>query len=221
MIFITLKIVLAFMLTAIPVFYHKCIKPKQVKSIIWRSLFSLLCSAAPRICLFIIRVVSKLIHFHKHMKFSDNARKFFTFLLIILLLLVQVIDYLASIEVQEIHSTLSLQDINPMYQTTCCKDSISMILGDCCYPYSTPILLLFVIFIFTIALLNFKFINYILLYLKSDTRIFIVWNIFTVVYAIVDSGRYMIMAEWLYTLSLASIYFYPDKVINKNSINVV
>lgn len=221
MIFITLKIVLAFILTAIPVFYQVWIKPKQGKSMIWGSLFSLLCSATPKICTLKRLVVSKIRHFHKHMKFSDNARKFFTLLLFMLLLLVQVVDYLASIEVQEIYSTLSLQDGNPMYQTTCCKDSISMILGDCCYPYSTPILLLFVIFIFTIALLNFKFINYILLYLKSDTRLFIVWNFFTLVYAIVDSGRYIIMAEWLFTLSLASIYFYPYKVINKNPINVV
>ena len=221
MIFITFKMALAFMLTAIPVFYQVCIKPKQGKSMIWGSLFSLLCSVTPKIYSFIRRVISKLRHFHKHMKFSDNARKFFTLLLFMLLLLLQVVDYLASIEVQEIHSTLSLQDVNPMYQTTCCKDSISMILGDCCYSYSTSIVLLFAIFIFTIALLNFKFINYILLYLKSDTRLFIVWNFFTVVYAIFDSGRYMIMAEWLFTLSLASIYFYPHKVINKNTINVV
>ena len=217
MLIITLKITLAFTLTAIPAFYHVWIKPKQGKSVVWGSLFSLLCSAAPKIYTLKRRVIFNILRFHKRMKFSENARKFFTLLLFMMLLIVQAVDYLASIEAQEIHNKLLMQDIKPVYQTTCCIDSISIILGDCCYPYSTPIWLLVCVFVCTIALLNYRFVNYILLCLRSDKKLFIIWSFFTVSYAIVDSGRYLIVVEWLFTLSLASTYFYPEKLMARDS----
>lgn len=74
MLIITLKIALAFTLTAIPAFYHVWIKPKQGKSVVWGSLFSLLCSAAPKIYT-LIRRIKPIIEANSMLKIESDRGK--------------------------------------------------------------------------------------------------------------------------------------------------
>ena len=70
--------ILAFVLTAIPFAFHLWIKPRKASSNKWGSLYSVLSAI------------------YERMKHSDNARKFFTRVFLIVLLFVQYVDFEAA-----------------------------------------------------------------------------------------------------------------------------
>lgn len=93
---ITMKVILAFVLTAIPFAFHLWIKPRQASSGKWRCLHSVLSTYYPRLRSWKEKINGRLHAIYERMKRSDNARKFFTRIFLVMLLLVQYVDFQAA-----------------------------------------------------------------------------------------------------------------------------
>lgn len=91
-----MKVILAFVLTAIPFAFHLWIKPRQATSGEWRCLHSFLSSYYPRLRSWKNKMNEGGRGIYERMKKSDNARKFFTRVFLIVLLLVQYVDFEAA-----------------------------------------------------------------------------------------------------------------------------
>ena len=91
-----LKFILAFVLTAIPFVFHYWIKPKSKISPKWKNSISFLETNHPYFLRRKRMAVAWLLRVYRKMKFSRNARKFFTYILIVILLAFQVVDFQAA-----------------------------------------------------------------------------------------------------------------------------
>ena len=87
------KFILAFVLTAIPFVFHYCIKPKSKISPKWKNSILFLETNHPYLLRRKRMAVAWLLRVYRKMKFSKNARKFFTYILIVILLAFQVVDF--------------------------------------------------------------------------------------------------------------------------------
>lgn len=93
------KIILAFLLSALPFFYISFIRPKEKTSPVWRNMFTALGTQMPRLRA-AKRAVGKFFHrLYEGMKKSDNFRKFFSLVTLLLMIAVQFIDFSASTEI--------------------------------------------------------------------------------------------------------------------------
>lgn len=96
MFILVLKLILALVLTMIPFVFHYWIKPKSNESPKWKNSISILEENLPSIRRKKRIIFLWFMRFYKKMKFSRNARKFFTYILIVSMLIVQFVDFQAS-----------------------------------------------------------------------------------------------------------------------------
>ena len=80
----------------IPFVFHYWIKPKSNESPKWKNSISILEENLPSIRRKKRIIFLWFMRFYKKMKFSRNARKFFTYILIVSMLIVQFVDFQAS-----------------------------------------------------------------------------------------------------------------------------
>lgn len=93
------KIILAFLLSALPFFYISFIRPKEKTSPVWRNMFTALGTQMPRLRA-AKRAVGKFFHrLYEGMKKSDRFRKFFSLVTLLLMIAVQFVDFSASTEI--------------------------------------------------------------------------------------------------------------------------
>ena len=90
---LSLKVILAFVLTAIPFAYHVWIQPNQDSSPLLRNLSTAVMACLPKIRGVVKKAKSFLSWYYDKMKTSISARKLFTLVLVMVLLAVQYVDY--------------------------------------------------------------------------------------------------------------------------------
>ena len=104
------KIILAFLLSALPFFYVSYIRPRKESSPVWRNMFTALGTQMPRLRAF-KEAVAKFFHrLYDGMKKSDNFRKFFSLVTLLLMIAVQFIDFSASTEIARSIREISQSD---------------------------------------------------------------------------------------------------------------
>lgn len=90
---LSLKVILAFVLTAIPFAYHTWVQPNQDRSPLLRNLSTAMMACLPKIRGVVKKAKSFLSWYYDKMKTSISARKLFTLVLVMVLLAVQYVDY--------------------------------------------------------------------------------------------------------------------------------
>lgn len=93
MFILSLKVILAFVLTAIPFAYHAWVQPNQDRSPLLRNLSTAVMACLPKIRGVVKKARSFLSWYYDKMKTSMSARKLFTLILVMVLLAVQYVDY--------------------------------------------------------------------------------------------------------------------------------
>lgn len=93
------KILLALLLSVLPFFYASYIRPKEKTSKVWRNMFTALATQLPRLSKAKNTVANFLNRLYDGMKKSDNFRKFFTLVTLLLMIAVQFVDFSASTEI--------------------------------------------------------------------------------------------------------------------------
>ena len=93
MFILSLKVILAFVLTAIPFAYHVWVQPNQDRSPLLRNLSTALMACLPKIRGVVKKARSFLSCYYDKMKTSISARKLFTLVLVMVLLVIQYVDY--------------------------------------------------------------------------------------------------------------------------------
>ncbi len=104
-----LKLILAAVITAIPLFYEYYVRPKEKTSKVWRNMFTAIGSSMP----FLSRFCNKMKQHAKRsadgMRKSDNFRKFFTYIVLLILIVIQFVDLQASQVVVQGAANMGLQ----------------------------------------------------------------------------------------------------------------
>ena len=207
MFILALKITLAVLLTAIPFFFRYWIKPISEKQPKWRSLFSFLEYNRPsfskkkrllKICY--LKVVRRL-------RFSVNARKLYTYILIFVLLGIQVVDYRCSLSATE-RLEASGTGVSPgrilagMADGTVASPLIW-------YANTTPFEVLAGCLAVTLLLFSFRLADFILTGIHN--RKFLRWLLIGAIILLIPAGfgRLFLLAETLYLFLLAGL-FYPN-----------
>lgn len=207
MLVLIIKIILAFLLTAIPFLFHYWIKPKSEIHPKWKSLFSFLEYSRPAI----LRKKRKLkVCYYKiirRLKFSVNARKLFTYILIFVLLAIQVVDYHSSLYAHEKLDTYGTMVSNsPLVENAQGNLDIPAVIWNA---NTTPFGVLATCLTITLLLFSFRLANLILTNIHNGKR----WRqllIATIILLIpIGCGRLFLLSETLYTLLLAGI-LYPN-----------
>ena len=96
---IYLKLILAFLLSAMPFLYVSFIKPKRETSSVWRNMFTAIGSLLPRLNTVKVACSMFLHRIYNGMKRSDNFRKFFMLVTLLFMIAVQFVDFNASTEI--------------------------------------------------------------------------------------------------------------------------
>ncbi|MBQ9362410.1 MAG: hypothetical protein IJT97_03205 [Bacteroidaceae bacterium] len=195
---IYLKLILACLLSAVPFFYASYIRPKKDSSSVWRNMFTAIGTQMPRLRAVKIAVVNFIHKLYEGMKRSDNFRKFFSLIVLLLMIAVQFVDFSASTAVARM-----VQDTTTDTAETA---NIINIYGPLMTrPHAT-------ILAASISLTLFSYIsaNWILTRLHNRKKFFlIVANLALLV--LLSSPRYFIVAEILELLLMAAL-IYPDKI---------
>lgn len=206
---ISLKLLLAFILTAMPFAFHIFVKPQVDGHGKWHSLPSLFMSVMPKLCSWKRRVIVWLVHFRNRMKSSVNARKFFTLVLCLVMLLVQAVDFYSVNESWSVHERMIVEGRTVHCVTDCCFEQIGDLLSDSCYPYQTSASTTLAMLSLAVLIMNHKMANAVLVTLKKYDVLFVECAVFVLVFTFVGCGHYMVVAECLLCVMMASVA-YPD-----------
>lgn len=200
---IYLKLILAFLLSAMPFLYVSYVKPKRKTSPKWRNMFTAIASQMPR--LYAIRkACSNFIHrLYAGMKFSDNFRKFFMLMTTILMIVVQFVDLSATTEIAKeiIDATDNATEGTP--QTA---DVIAAYATLMTKPHATLLAAAFSLMIFA-----FKSGDWLLTKLHNSQKLFFFVAIADVT-LLFFSQRFLIVVEIVEIILMAAL-IYPNKVI--------
>lgn len=219
MIMIVLKTVLAVMLTAIPFLFHYCVKPKSATPGKWHSLLSFLISKMPTFRRWYAALKAWLSYVHKKMYRSDNGRKFFTLVLIIVMLVYQVVDYHSAKAAYGIYFESFAEGKN-LSLTPYILDIpwIGMevelgpkeVMGNILYPFQTHVLTFLVSMGLTLPLFSYRLADKILLGIHQSLRLEIILAVLAILISMVDFGRFFLLSEMFFILLLSGMV-YPFK----------
>lgn len=92
-----LKILLAVILSAVPLLFHFFIKPRK-ESPQWKNLSTTISTHLPGLRRTLERAWNWIVHFYDSMKHSDNSRKFFTRILTLVICTYGYVDFSATLE---------------------------------------------------------------------------------------------------------------------------
>ena len=200
---IYLKIILAFLLSAVPFLYVTLIKPKRETSSVWRNMFTAIGSQLPRLKA-VKTACSKFLHrLYEGMKRSDNFRKFFTLITLLLMIAVQFIDFSASIEIARGIREISQSDAGEI--ETRIAHTIAVYGSLMSKPHATVLAacLSMTLFVFGSA-------NWLLTRLHNSRKFFFFIALVTLI-ILFTSPRYFIVVEIMEMMLMAAL-IYPNKI---------
>ncbi len=194
---IYLKIILAFLLSALPFFYMSYIRPKEKSSPLRRNMLTALAGQMPR-----LRAAKKTVEkfFHRlydGMKKSDNFRKFFSLMTLLSMIAVQFVDFSASTDVARMiqgvaHDSQNAHQIIAVYGTLMTRPHAS-VLAAC----------------LSLTLFSYTAADWMLSRLHNRQRFFLGVALLALV-VLFTSPRYLIVTEVLEMILMAAL-IYPNK----------
>lgn len=215
MLILSLKVILAFVLTAIPFAYHIWVQPGQNHSPILRNLSTAIRACLPKIHGVVKKAISFLSWYHGKMKTSMNARKLFTLVVVALLLVVQYVDYETTLYaartnhlIRESSSLLEMDKSGFISWLWNAWEKNLIFL-----PSQTPYTVIMVNLLLTFLLFNYRIAEYVLTSLNKNIVIFSLVAAFSVELILVD-GRRLVDAECAYILLGAGAIF-PSCIENE------
>lgn len=210
MFILVLKLILALVLTMIPFVFHYWIKPKRNESPKWENSISILEENLPAIRRKKRIVFVWFMRFYKKMKFSRNARKFFAYILIVSMVIVQVVDFQASKYANE-HlneaTSISVEDTQPR-NSTCLAirhKASTMLLRS----HTTPFWASNLCLIITLATFSFRLSDMVLTKIHNVRWIKWAMGLVIVLLIVASIGRLLIVAEISYLILMAGL-LYPN-----------
>lgn len=210
MFILTLKLILAFVLTMIPFVFHYWIKPKSKDSPKWENSISILESNMPSIRRKRRMVYAWLMRIYRKMKFSRNARKFFTYILIVFMLIVQVVDFQASkYGQQRLNETTSTNVVDKSQNTSPCIAMKRKASATVLRSHITPFWAFNLCLVATIALFSFRLADRILTHIHNVRWIKWAMGTAIILLVVISFGRLLLVAEISYLILLAGL-IYPN-----------
>lgn len=218
MLFFILKLILVFVLTLIPIFFGLYVKPKQDTSDRCRNLFTFIESYMPFIKSCSSKLFKKLKALWSKMQRTENGRKFFTCLVIILLLAIQYIDFQSTSEVTEVCKNAMLRHTEQKFITATPNTTEAMVFGiksfyNYWYPYITPLITYVVAMVTTLALFSDKLAGVIFKNISGKRYVTIITIEMIWILAVIDEGRNFLLSETLIVLLIAGM-IYPGRKSN-------
>lgn len=140
----------------------------------------------------------------KRMRTSDNARKLYTVMLLIVMLVYTYVEYAASEQAAKV--------VKAAMDAPVTDASVSII--EMYSPMISDMYVLFACQLLTFAFFSYKFSNWILTSLHDGrelTWLTVLMILVIIFYSSFQTPRYMILAEVIYLILLASFY-YPDRI---------
>lgn len=207
---LTLKLIVAFVLTMIPFVFHYWIKPKSKESPKWKNSISILENNMPYIRRKKRVVYAWLMRIYRKMKFSRNARKFFTYILIVSMLIVQVVDFQASKYAQEqLQESTSINAEKGCQSSSPCmmmrrKASATMLRS-----HITPFWAFNLCLVVTLALFSFRLADMILTNIHNVRWVKWAMGCAIILLIVVSLGRLLLVAEVSYLILIAGL-IYPN-----------
>lgn len=206
-----LKLILAFVLTAIPFAFRYWLKPKGENSPRWKNSISILENKLPYLLKMKRMFVAWLLRVYRKMKFSRNARKFFTYLLIVSMLIVQAVDFQASKAANEKlaeYAPTSITEHQTSKDSPCTLsdqgESIKLIQSQV-----TPFAEMVICLLITMAAFSYRLSDFVLTKIHNvdDVKMWLV--IIITAGVMVGEGRLLLVAEIMYLILVAGLV-YPN-----------
>lgn len=210
MFILVLKLILAFILTMIPFVFHYWIKPKSKESPKWKNSISILEENLPYIRRKKRIIFVCFMRFYKKMKFSRNARKFFTYILIVSMLIVQFVDFQASKYAKEYlneATSISVEKTQPG-NSACLAvkhKASAMLLRS----HTTPFWAFNLCLVITLATFSYRLSDMVLTQIHNVRWIKWAMGVAIVLFIVASLGRLLLVAEISYLILMAGL-IYPN-----------
>ena len=210
MFILLLKLILALGLTMSPFVFCYWIQPKSNDSPTWKNSISILQENLPP-----IRTKKRIIflwfmRFYKKMKFSRNARKFFTYILIVSMLIVQFVDFQASKYAKEpLNEVTSISVENTQPRNSTCLASKHKTSAMLLRSHTTPFWAFNLCLIITLATFSFRLSDIVLTKIHNVRWIKWAMGIAIVLLIVTSIGRLLLVAEISYLILMAGL-LYPN-----------
>lgn len=199
---ISMKLLVALVITSIPVLFLFYVKPKSKREKKWKNLFNLIGANSK-----ILIAVKKKFHaftksFANGLKYNKSIRKFYVIIMVIFMLATEIIDTNLSRTIAGY--AIKAQAVN--------HNAVLEIL----YPLMTHPAATVTAFFLSVLLLSYTISNRVLTRLHRNTALFVVFSIIDIILAAVYSGRFILLSLVLLLLLNASCY-YPEMYKGKTS----
>ena len=192
------KIILALLLSVLPFFYISYIRPKEKTSPIWRNMFTALGTQMPRLRA-AKNAVGKFFHrLYEGMKKSDNFRKFFSLITLLLMIAVQFVDFSATMNVARM-----IQDASQDRQQTA---QIIAVYGPLMTRPHASVLAACL----SLTLFSYTAADWLLTRLHNRRKFFFGVALMALI-VLFSSPRYLIVTEVLEMMLMAAL-IYPNKI---------
>ena len=203
---IALKYILAMLLAVLPfiISYNlrKKARDEENRSVRKSSLGTFLARNFPHIKNLVMALANFAKRLSRGMHRSENSRKFYTVILIIVLLIYTYVDFSA---------TESARDIMKFTGETTGKNSVGSTVAFTVYsPMISHPIALFVCQIFTFLLFSYKIADRLLTWLRENWKFMMTFNCMLLAYVAVYSQAWFIMSEVL-TIFLMAAAYYPNR----------
>ncbi len=198
---IQFKVILLLILAVLPFVYANYQRTQERKNGQKSSLFHLLFKYLPQ--LYGVGQAAKILvkRIYNGMKRSDTFRRFFTLMVLLVMLLYQFVDFqVASTIVHDLCVGIEKTDIKTV------KNCVNFSVWS---PYFTKPHATMLAGCIALAFFSYEFSNKILLLLHNNNRLYCVVGLITIVIVIMTEG-WMIMVETSAIILMAA-YFYPNK----------
>lgn len=193
-----LKILLAVILSALPFIYAYYLRPKAKSSKIWKNFFTVIGAQKTRFRLFVIWLKKRNKRFAEGLKKSDNFRKFYTRITLLIIIAFQFVDFHAT----TIVTNMIQQQSDSIFFSEKMIDSNEWMITN---PHATLLsaCLGLSLFIFGLA-------NLILTTLHNERELYLLIGLITLI-VLFALPQFFIVAETLEIILIAA-YFYPNKI---------
>ena len=198
-----LKLIVAFVLAAIPFVLHAIIKHKKAQTEKWNNILRLAESKVPSM-LRVKRVVfAWLLSIYRKMKFSEYARKLFTYSLVAVMLLVQAVvycltDFSAFLQTSSLSSEFLLLHIAGVYQ----QYSIHVLQAYLHLPYQLS-------FVVAVSLFQYRISDNVLTILHNKKQTAFLLFCLGSLMDVLSCGLYFVLAVTL-TILIIGALIYPN-----------
>lgn len=205
---LSLKVILAFVLTAIPFAYHAWVQPIQDRSPLLRNLSTAVMACLPKIRGVVKKARSFLSWYYDKMKTSISARKLFTLVLVMVLLAVQYVDYETTLYAASTNHLIgeasSFLEMDKAGMVSCLWNAWEKKLFF--LPSQTPYNIITINLLCTFLLFNYRIAENVLTCLNQKKVIFSLSAAVSVALILID-GRLLIGSECIYILLGAGAIF--------------